>query len=76
MPNAEINPKIKTLARDLKSLSLGKYLKTTEFERNCIHMGIEDLWHQAYEKAKNDRNWFSMNTDHQRYDTIVWSFFH
>lgn len=68
MFNSGLNPKIKTLVTDLKSLSIGKYLKTTEFERNCINIGIENLWHQAYERAKNDRNWFSMNTDHQKYD--------
>jgi hypothetical protein len=74
MNKIEINHKLKPLATDLKNIGIGRYLKTTDFERVCIMVGVENLWYQIYEDVKNECEDCSLATDYKEQnseDTII-----
>lgn len=67
---AEPLPKIEPLVSDLKSLKMGDFLKSNDFKRYCIKVGLEDSWRNAFNHAKDSRGYFSLDLDHDYFDSL------
>jgi len=65
----ETIPKIKPLIEDIKSIHIGYYLKSNDFNRYVIELGIDELWNSAFKKAKSLRTYFSLGFDHDVFDS-------
>jgi len=63
-------PKIEPFINCVTALRVGDYLKSNEFKRYCIKSNIADVWSAAYDKAKETRDYYSPDVDHNYYDSV------
>ncbi|AWV99145.1 hypothetical protein [Arcticibacterium luteifluviistationis] len=62
-------PKIEPLCLDLARLpEIGDFLKSNEYKRYCVQVGLEDLWHNAIGFAQKKRGYYSTILDHELAD--------
>ncbi|MBL7967569.1 MAG: hypothetical protein JNK09_11260 [Prolixibacteraceae bacterium] len=63
-------PKLEPLISDLKELRIGDFLKSIEFKRYCISIGIEETWRNKLRMVETNRLYFSTGLDHESVDSI------
>lgn len=59
-----IETKIKPLYRDLKEIRIGEYLKSVDFDRYTISVGLDKIWNSALKEQNRGNNvvWLGLDT--------------
>ncbi len=63
-------PKLEPLVNDLKNLSLGDFLKSNDYKRYIVKVGLEESWRNAFNHVKQNRGYFAVDLDHDYFDSI------
>ena len=63
-------PKIEPLISDLKSLKMGDFLKSIDYKRYLVKVGLEESWRNAFNYVKQNRGYFAVDLDHDYFDSL------
>ena len=67
---ADSLPKIEPLISDLKSLKMGDFLKSIDYKRYLVQVGLEESWRNAFNYVKQNRGYFAVDLDHDYFDSL------